>query len=183
MSNLDIQYIAGLVPQAQEGDSNAFAELFAATYQKQFTFALSYLKDDLLAQEALQNAYIYALKNLSKLREPSLVVVWLNQITLRCCFRVQHRNCRLTAPEKHAASDDNPENRLLEIDGYRYNVRQVMTLPFSEAQTILLSYLCGMKSGGIASLLEIRRSAVRQYIDAGRRRLKFLSGTEGGERT
>ena len=29
MSNLDMQYIADLVLQAQDGSSNAFAELFA----------------------------------------------------------------------------------------------------------------------------------------------------------
>ena len=43
MSSLDTQYIADLVLQAQEGSSNAFAELFAATYQKQYAFAFSCL--------------------------------------------------------------------------------------------------------------------------------------------
>ena len=170
MSNLDLQYIAELVPQAQAGDSNAFAELFAATYQKQFAFARSYLKDDFLAQEALQDAYIHALKNLSALREASLVVVWLNQLTLRACFRVQHRSGAM----------EHPENRILDIDGKPCSVRRIMSLPFSEAQAILLGSLCGMRTGSIASLLEIIRSAVRGYQESGRRHLRMLSGGREG---
>lgn len=182
MSGLDLQYIAELVIQAQEVDSNAFAELFAATYQKQFSFACSYLNDPTLAQEALQEGYIYALKNLSKLREPALVVVWLNQITLRACFRIQHRSAILSAEKSAGAGSENPESRMLELGGRQYSVRQIMTLPFSEAQTLLLSRLCGMKTGSIASLLEIRRGTVRRYMDSGRKRLSALSGgREGGK--
>ena len=175
MSTLDLQYVAGLVPQAQAGDSNAFAELFAATYQKQYAFARTYLRDDLLAQEALQDAYIQAMKNLSRLREPALVIVWLNQITLRACFRIQHRSAAL-------AGEGAPEARSLTIDGRTYSVRQVMTLPFSEAQTLLLKQLCGMRTGAIAALLEIRRSEVRRYTESGCRRLRGLSGERPGAR-
>lgn len=176
MAGLDIQYIADLVQQAQQGDANAFAELFAATYQKQFAFARSYLQDDFLAQEALQDAYIQAMRNLSKLREATLVVAWLNQITLRACFRISYRNACLARQDSKENTADNPENRVLRIDGRQFNVRQIMTLPFSEAQTLLLSKLCGMKTGAIASLLEVRRSAVRRYMENGRRRLAALSG-------
>ena len=51
MSELDYNYIAGLVEHALTGDSDAFAELYAATYQKQYTFAYCYLKDEFLAQD------------------------------------------------------------------------------------------------------------------------------------
>ena len=176
MSGLDMQYIAELVRQAQENDANAFAELFAATYRKQYAFARGYLRDDFMAQEALQETYVQALKTFYRLREPEMVVVWLNHITLKTCFAIRR---------KYAAAntqDANPENRMLQIGGRQYNVRQIMTLPFSEAQTILLKRLCGMKRRGIADLLEIRKSAVRRYADSGMRRLKQLAETEGGDR-
>lgn len=79
---LDYNYLADLVINAQNGDSDAFAELYAATYQKQYHFAFSYLKDEYLAQDALQETYILALRNLSKLRDPMLLIAWLNQINL-----------------------------------------------------------------------------------------------------
>ena len=36
MADLDYQYLAKIVIRAQAGDSDAFAELYAATYQKQY---------------------------------------------------------------------------------------------------------------------------------------------------
>lgn len=169
MAGLDIQYIAELVVQAQEGDSNAFAELFAATYQKQYAFALSYLREDFPAQQALQSAYTQALSGITKLREPALFVVWLNQLTLRACLL------------KGANTDSPAESRVLTIDGRAYSVRQILTLPFSEAQTLLLQSLCGMRIGAVASLLEMRRSDVRRHIANGRRRIRILSAGKGGD--
>lgn len=42
---LDYDYIAKLVRKTQEGDSDAFAELYTATYQSQYRFAYQYVKD------------------------------------------------------------------------------------------------------------------------------------------
>ena len=177
MSGLDIQYIADLVLQAQEGDSNAFAELFAATHQKQYAFAHSYLRDDFLAQQALQRAYIQALQQITRLREPALFAVWLNQLTLQACFDLQ-----ITAPAQQNSTDPlRMENRMISIDGHACSVRQVLTLPFSEAQTILLSRLCSMRAGAIASLLEIPKRDVRRYIASGSARIRALSASEGGD--
>ena len=40
---LDYDYIAKLVRKTQEGDSDAFAELYTATYQSQYRFAYQYV--------------------------------------------------------------------------------------------------------------------------------------------
>lgn len=41
---LDYDYIAKLVRKTQAGDSDAFAELYTATYQSQYRFAYQYVK-------------------------------------------------------------------------------------------------------------------------------------------
>lgn len=176
MANLDLNYIADLVIQAQEGDSNAFAELFAATHQKLYAFARDFLGDDFLAQEALQSSYIEALKNISKLRQTTLVIPWLNQLALRNCLRIQAQRAQL-APDSR--DNEIPENRALQLGGRRYAVRQVLTLPFSEAQAILLRHLCGLSLRDAASLLELRRGAALRAIDSGIRRLRRLYDMEG----
>lgn len=65
---LDHMYIAALVTRIQNNDSNAFAELYALTYQKEYNFACNYLKDPVLAQDALQETYIRAYKNIARLK-------------------------------------------------------------------------------------------------------------------
>lgn len=172
MAGLDMQYIAELVAQAQGGDSNAFAELYAATCQSQYAFAQRLLGDEFLAQQALQNAYIDAIKKLYMLRDPMLVVVWLSRIMLQASFGIQAEETGEKAPL---------ESRMLKIRGEEYSVRQVMTLPLGESQTLLLGGLCGMKTGEIAALLEMKRSDVRRCTRNGIRRLAALSAGMGGE--
>ena len=45
MNNLDQQYIAGLADLAVLGDSNAFAELYAATFQQQYLSLIHIWRD------------------------------------------------------------------------------------------------------------------------------------------
>ena len=69
MMDLDYQYIASLVEHTKEGDSDAFAELYVATYQKQYRFACQYLRDEYLAQDAIQETYILVLKSINTLKD------------------------------------------------------------------------------------------------------------------
>ncbi|MBR2942176.1 MAG: hypothetical protein IKB82_02140 [Clostridia bacterium] len=172
MAGLDMQYIAELVAQAQEGDINAFAELFAATCQNQYAFARQLLGDDFLAQQALQSAYTEAIKKLYVLRDPMLVEVWLSRIVLKSCFNLQ---------AEEMGKQRTLENHTLKIRGAVYSARQVMTLPLGESQALLLRHLCGMKTGPIASLLEMKRAEVRRCMRNGVRRLAALSAEMGGE--
>lgn len=66
---LDYDYLAKLVERTQMGDSDAFAELYTATYQKQYRFAYQYTKDSYLAQDILQDVYILVLKKYSYTEE------------------------------------------------------------------------------------------------------------------
>lgn len=91
---LDYDYLAKLVERTQMGDSDAFAELYTATYQKQYRFAYQYTKDSYLAQDILQDVYILVLKNIHALKNPRLFVSWLHQITFRICFDTTQKTKR-----------------------------------------------------------------------------------------
>ena len=84
----DHNYIASLVTLAQHQDSNAFAELYAMTYNKVYNYACHYLKDEYLAQDAVQEVYISVLKNLGKLEDPLLFIAWLNKISFHVCYDI-----------------------------------------------------------------------------------------------
>lgn len=180
MSSLDYKYIAKLVSRAQTGDSDAFAELYAATYQRQYHFAYRYLKDEYLAQDALQETYILALKNLSKVKDPTLVLAWLNQINFRVCYNIhkkQQQYDREMSDYDEAVSSalpavsNNPEDEVIEIDSQEYIMNQILKLPFTEAQVIILKYYQNMKHDEIAELMDISRSSVKRYLISGREHL------------
>lgn len=200
MPALDYNYMAELVVNAQSGDSDAFAELYAATYQKQYQFAYSYLKDEYLAQDALQETYIIALKELSKLKDPMLLVAWLNQINFRVCFQLHKKQKRYDAeiggyyevdPDREqlpansqitlSSSSANPEDMVVKVDSREYIMKQIMKLPFTEAQVIILRFYRSLKYNEIAELLEISQSSVKRYLNSGKEHLANVLQQQGGE--
>lgn len=185
MSQLDYQYIGSLVTRVQLGDSNAFAELYAATHQKQYYIAYRYLKDEYLAQDALQEVYITALKNISSINNPQLFISWLNQINFRTCFKMAQKQKKYNAEmaaydnanEEVMGREQDPESLIIDIDEKQYIVRQIMSLPFSESQSILLRYYNNLKLTEIAELLDCSVSTVKRNIANGLKRLnKLLKG-------
>lgn len=178
MAELDYKYLAELVLRAQEGDSDSFAELYVATYQQQYRFSYRYLQDQYLAQDALQETYILALKNITTLRDPHVFVSWLNQINMRVCFRIyrQERRQELQMElydQNRTAKGfvDSPEHQTMKNDEQERLLRQIYQLPFSESQVILLRYFRGMKLEEIAGILDISLSSVKRYLESGRKKL------------
>ena len=181
MESLDYAYLGELVKSAAQGDSNAFAELYAATYKQQYRYSLKYLRDEYLAQDALQETYIRALRNIRKLQNPDLFIAWLNRINFRTCYdmkKAQHSELMDIYNEEHLAVQHSPHGRVeeevLKIDSREYIIRQVMNLPLTESQVILMKYYQEMKLDEIAQIMNTSRSSVKRYLRSGRNHLKKI---------
>lgn len=181
MAGLNYKYIADLVSDAQQGNSNAFAELYAATYQKEYAYAYQCLKDAHLAQDALQETYILAFKNLGTLKDSLTFISWLNQICFRVCFNMQRKQNRhpeepLDPELSNAHSLDSPqhtpEEHYIMIEHQHYITHQVMSLPPLESEAIILRYYHNLKVDDVASLMNVSKSTAKRYISNGLRQLK-----------
>ncbi len=182
MPKLDYKYIARLVEKAKLGNSDAFAELYAATYQREYTYAYNYLKDAYLAQDALQETFILALKNLKTLQDPQAFVSWLNQICFRVCFNMQRKqsyqcenaiDMSVTDSVNHQNPESSPEDAFIVVEQQRYILDQVMDLPPLEAEAIILRYYKNMKVDDCARLMNVSKSTVKRYINRGLEHLKI----------
>jgi RNA polymerase sigma-70 factor (ECF subfamily) len=183
MKELDIKYIAKLVTLASRGDSNAFAELYTLTYQKTYNYARHYLRDDFLAQDALQEIYITALRNIASLNDPSLFQAWLNQISFHTCFDMDEKRKRGASremdPELMELMEDTSPNANLQQD---YENREethrlwaaLETLPPQEKQVLVMRFYNNMKLEEIASAMDISRSSVKRYIAQGQEKLRKI---------
>lgn len=165
MNHLDQPYITGLARKAALEDSDAFAELYAATYQQQYTFAYEYLGDAYLARDALQQTYIQALQTLDSLRDPGLFLPWLAHISYQVCLRIHL---------EQEGRDASPSRLFTLIGGQEYSFRQILHLPFTEADVLSLRYFDRMPVRRIARLLHIRNTAVSRYLVQGERRLRDI---------
>lgn len=184
MAELDYQYLASLVEKTKAGDSNAFAELYAATYQKQYRFAYHYLKDEYLAQDAIQEVYILVLKNISKLHDAKVFVSWINQINFRICFDMSQKQNRhiqeLNATVVLEITEEldvaaNPEQTIAMKDEKAYILEKIRALPMYESQAIIMRYYNNMRLDEVASAMDCSRSTVKRYLASGREKLgKYL---------
>lgn len=181
MRELDIPFIASLVVRARNNDSDAFAELYALTYKKVYNYTRHYLRDDYLAQDAMQEVYILALKNIKKLNDPNLFVAWLNRISFNVCYDMtKKQNTKQNSGSEplevlHDESiHSNPEALLQHKDENERLYQSLEQLPFQEKQVIIMRFYNNMKLEEIADALDISRSSVKRYIAAGQNKLKKL---------
>ena len=68
-------------------------------------------------------------------------------------------------------SAKNPEDEAAQSDFKEYIMNQVLKLPFTEAQVIILKYYRDMKHDDIARLMDMSRSSVKRYLISGLARL------------
>lgn len=183
MKELNISYIAGLVLRAKANDSDAFAELYAMTYSKVYNYARHYLRDDYLAQDAMQEVYILALKNLDKLNDPTVFIAWLNRISFNVCYdmsqKLKQGSGQYADPEvldiiedEHLSS--NPEASYQKKDETLRVNQALEQLPFNEKQVLIMRFYNNMKLEAIADAMDISRSSVKRYIASGQEKLKQL---------
>lgn len=188
MKEMDHIYLSSLVVLAQKNDSNAFAELYALTYHNVYNYACHYLKDQYLAQDAVQETYILAFKKIVALNDPSLFVAWLNQISFHVCYRfAQKRN------DSYGTIDDeiielicdeklyrNPEGHTLHKDAYETLHKALEMLPIQERQVIILRFFNEMKIDEIVNATGLSKSTVKRYLNHAQETLKQTLIDAGG---
>lgn len=133
-----------------------------------------------------------------------LVVAWLNQINFRICFQLHKKQKRYVAEMAdysdtntdgrrspvalqtepgffHTPDENNPEDMVVKVDSREYIMNQIMKLPFTEAQVIILKFYRNLKYDEIANLMDISRSSVKRYLNSGKSHLAKVFQQQGGD--
>ncbi len=96
---MEREVLVPLVTRAQGGDGEAMNELFNAFYNDVYYFALKTVKDDQLACDITQEAFVEILSTLGNLKEPAAFVTWMKQITYHQCTRYFKKKKDIIAEE------------------------------------------------------------------------------------
>ncbi len=173
MNDPDYSYMAKLVQACQGGDSDAFAELYGYTYNKVYNYCRHYLRDAYAAQDAVQEIYVTALQNITKLKDPALFIAWLNQISFRACYDMKVRKdpgydmpgqetFDFLVDQIHEDRDPE-ETAVRHVENERLRLA-VDDLPFQDKQIIIMRYYNNMKLPEIASAIGISLSTVKRSL-------------------
>lgn len=182
---LDHKYISGLVVRLQRGDMDAFTQIYGMTYNKVYNYARHYLRDDYLAQDAVQEVFVLAYKNISKLNDPTLFVAWLNQISFHVCHDISRKNSKdygaIIDPElleiiHDDKEDSDPSLHSEHVEEISELYTAIDSLPAHEKQCIILRYYNDMKIDEIVSMTGYSKSSVKRYLLSGKEHMEsFLN--------
>ena len=161
-----------LVLTAQEGGRRSLDRLYRH-YQRPLTgYAYRVCNDVDMAQEAVQDAWLTAMKNLRKLDDPRAFRSWLYNLVRWRCIDLLRKSQRLQ--EQHKPLDETalqiPEQEPQKMDS---DIKQAINrLPLLEKQMIHLFYLDELSLKEIAAVLEIPVGTIKSRLNRARNRLK-----------
>src|SRR6476660_7543643 len=91
VSSIQGATVRDLVERAQDGDREAFAALVTMTSDRMYALAARILRDNDLAEDALQGALITVWRQLPTLRDPARFEAWLRRLLVHACYAEARR--------------------------------------------------------------------------------------------
>lgn len=177
MENNEIEI---LVSKTAAGDMTAFETLYQTTNQRVYFICLNLLKSKQDAEDALQDTYLIAFKNIRQLSEPQKFVPWVERIAVNRCKDIIKKSQpvpvdddilketllaedEFTIPEKYIV---NREKRRILMDIMRTKLTDL------QYQTIILYYFNNLSVAEIAEIMECSEGAVKNRLSKARASIK-----------
>ena len=155
----------------------AFGELVHLFQDMAYSVANSILDDFHLAQDAVQESFVTAYRQLNQLREPKAFPGWFKQIVYSQCHRLL-RGKRLSTKSIEATAvpliSDEPDPALA-VEDFELKdkvLAAIQALPEREQIVTRLFYLNGYSQSEIAKLLQIPVTTVKKRLQYARQHLR-----------
>ena len=172
--------ISLLVRSAQAGEELAFAELVRSHQDRAVAYATAILGDYHLAEDAAQEAFVDAYRELPALREPAAFGSWLRTIVFKHCDRLTRgKRPPLSGLESalDIASPDPSPHQALETGETHATLRKaIAALSHAEQQAVLLFYMGECSHAEVAAFLGVTSNAVKTRLYSARQRLRQHMG-------
>ncbi len=172
----DVDEPTTLVERARDGSLEAYGDLVRRFQDMAYGFAYAWLGDWHLAQDAAQEAFVEAFRDLAKLREPAAFPGWLRRIVRKHCDRLTRRKRVATVPLEAAAAVPADEPTPPEAAARREMAERVLAalrgLPDDQRMVTTLFYIDGYSQQDIADFLDVPVTTVKKRLAHSRERLR-----------
>lgn len=139
-------------------------------------YAYSILGDFQLAEDAAQEAFVVAFKQLGELRQPEAFAGWFRRIVWSTCRRSTRLHQVATTPldavVELPSREDQPGEIVQKAETHAAVLQAINALPPPEREATTLFYMNEYSQQEIADFLEISVDTVKNRLSASRRRLK-----------
>jgi len=158
---------AELVEAARRGDVVSFGALYRRYYAAAVGVACSVLGDSHLAEDAVQEAFAIAWRDIDRLRRPDRFVAWLGGICRNVARKMGKSRLKRIDLQSLAAPIGEPSDH-----GLGAAVRRsIERLPRSGREVVLLRYFSGLSYQQIAKALDVSTAAVRGRLTRAKRKI------------
>ena len=169
-----------LVERAQGGDREAFGALVGMISDRLYGLAARILRDNDLAEDALQGALISAWQQLPTLRDPDRFEGWVRKVLVHACYAEARRrrswaaNVRVLPVDGPAGADD-----LISIDDRDQLDRAFRRLSVEQRAVFVLHHHEGRSLVEIAETLGIPAGTARSRLHYATRVLRAAIEADG----
>jgi RNA polymerase sigma factor (sigma-70 family) len=154
----------------------AFGELVHLFQDMAYSVAYGTLDDFHLAQDAVQESFVTAYRQLNQLREPLAFPGWFKQIIYSHCHRLLRGRHLTTKPLEVTAdlisSEPDPALAVEDFELKDKVLAAIQALPEREQIVTKLFYLNGYSQSEIAKLLQIPVTTVKKRLQYARQHLR-----------
>jgi RNA polymerase sigma-70 factor, ECF subfamily len=175
-----------LVTRAQQGDKDAFDDIFNQYNGLMLRTAYNIVKDRDIAEDAVQNALIQAWQHLPSLREAGALRSWLMRIVVNQCISFMRRLARSTMFLRQSISEQETDlaSQIAEYSKGHIErdwdlAQAIENLPTKQQMVIALHYYQGMTVSEISQALQVSENTLKKRIQAALSNLRqVLRGAE-----
>jgi RNA polymerase sigma factor (sigma-70 family) len=174
--------LTSLVVACRDGDDHAFALLIERFQDMAFAVAFAACGDVHLAQDACQDAFVTAFRELKagRLEHPLAFPAWLRTVIVRQCGRSGTRRRHPSIDEREAtiaADQTDPALALERADERQQVLEALQALPEGQRHVIALFYLSGKSTAEVADFLQVPLTTVNKRLHDARRKLRERMST------
>lgn len=170
--------VDSLVVRARDGDDASYEALVRRFQDMAVGYGYSILRDFHLAEDAAQEAFFEAYRNLSKLREPAAFPGWFRRIVFKQCDRLTRGQHIATVPledgPERASAQPTQARSVEESEMKNQILDAVASLPEHERAAVMLYYISGCSQKEVAEFLDVPVTTVKKRLFSARDRLREM---------
>ena len=155
----------GLVERARAGDDVAFSELVDLDGDGCYAIAYRILRDAERAQDAVQQAFLLAWRELPRLRDPERFSPWLRRLLVNACYE-EHRRYRRWSSRIRALPFDGPVSAdpTVSVDDRDTLDRAFLRLTPQHRAVFVLHHHAGLPLEDIAEIVGVPIGTVKSRL-------------------
>jgi RNA polymerase sigma factor (sigma-70 family) len=170
--------LESLVEKAREGDDDAYEIIVRRFQDMAVGYGYSILRDFQLSEDAAQEAFLEAYRNLDKLREPPAFPGWFRRIVFKQCDRITRNRSfaivPLDAVEDRASQEPAQADAIEQREMNDKIMTAVDSLSDHERAATMLFYISGYSQDEVAEFLGVPVTTIKKRLYSARKRLREM---------